>query len=144
MGDPGRFCEREETCYALCSLAVSERMSARPGPGSGRRPDYFLLSAGSSGRAAQDGVRQVPSQAAQGHLCLPAVLWGQVEEAVDPPAGKPPPPQGMAGVDTRPPRPAFRADIQTRLTLACSPEHTHSAALTAGKGLSSGFKCWLF
>lgn len=76
MGDPGRFCEREEICSALCSLAVSKRMGTKPGPGSGRRPDYFLLSAGSS-RTAQDGVRRVPSQAAQGHLCLCALGPGR-------------------------------------------------------------------
>lgn len=62
-----------------------------PGPGSGKRLHLFLLSARPSRRAAQDWLRRGSpsgSIAALGHLCLPALPWGQELGAVGPPAEK--------------------------------------------------------
>lgn len=74
------------------------RLQARAGSGAG--PHHLLLlarpSRGASRKQGEKGS-QPGCAAAHGHLCLP-VLWGRMEEFVDPQAGKASlPPQGMAG-----------------------------------------------
>lgn len=68
MGHQRKFRKERVTQCALCSPAACERTGSRPGPGSGRRPHLFSLSARPSSRAAGTGIGRVPRQVVQLHI----------------------------------------------------------------------------